>query len=80
MVFPSRAGVLASVVMCWQFANEVIRGTKLQKMSAEISKPVLLAALSGFAPVIEFLHGAGQSQLVSQVAVLHSLLLFAFRN
>jgi len=56
--------------MCLQFAIEVIRGPKLQKMSAEISKPVSLAALSSFTPVIEFLHGAGQSQLVSQVTYL----------
>jgi len=39
-------------------------------MSAEIAKPVSLAALSSFAPVIEFLHGAGQSQLVLQVDYL----------
>jgi len=56
-----------SVVVCRQFAVEVIRGPKLQKMSTEINKPVSLAALSSFAPVIEFLHGAGQSQLISQV-------------
>jgi len=45
----------------------MVRGSKVQKMSAEISNSVLLTALSSFAPVIEFLHGAGQSQLVSQV-------------
>jgi len=50
-----------------QFAVDVVRGPKLQKMSAEISKPVSLTALSSFAPVIEFLQGAGQSHLVSQV-------------
>lgn len=58
--------------MVRQFAVEVVRGSKLQKMSAEISKSVSLAALSSFAPVIEFLHGAGQSHLVSQVARLNS--------
>jgi len=47
---------------------EVIRGPKLQKMSAEISKPISLTALSSFAPVVEFLQGAGQSQLILQVA------------
>jgi len=60
--------VYKTVVVWWQFAIEVVRGTKLQKMSAEISKPVSLTALSSFTPVIEFLQGAGQSQLVSQVA------------
>ena len=55
---------------CWQFAIEVIRGPKLQKLSAEVSKPVSLTVLSSFAPVIEFLQGAGQNQLISQVASL----------
>jgi len=50
-----------------QFALEVVHGPKLQKMSAEMSTPVSLSALSSFAPVIEFLQGAGQSQLISQV-------------
>jgi len=50
---------------------EVIRGPKLPKMSSEITKPVSLTALSNFAPVVEFLHGAGQSQLVSQVTHLY---------
>ena len=48
----------------------MVRGPKLQKMSAEISKSISMTALSSFAPVIEFLQGAGQSQLVSQVAGL----------
>jgi len=58
-------------IVCFeQFAVEVVRGPKLQKMSAEISKSISMTALSSFAPVIEFLQGAGQSQLVSQVAGL----------
>ena len=58
--------------MFWQTAIEAVRSPKLQKMSADISQSVSLTALSSFTPVIEFLHGAGQSQLVSQVCHLRN--------
>jgi hypothetical protein len=55
--------------VCFQYALTAIRGPKLQQISGEVSKPISLSAMAGFHPVVEFLQGAGQGQLVAQVCL-----------
>ena len=53
-----------------------IKGEKLQKMCTEVSLKINVSLMC-FEPVAEFLNGAGQSQLVSQVCI-PSLLFCAY--
>ena len=48
------------------FAFAAIRDSRLQKMCADVSKPLDLG-MSCFLSVTEFLNGAGQQQLATQV-------------
>ena len=45
-----------------------MKGNKLQKLCADVGKG-LNVELATFAPVVEFLQGAGQNQLIEQVSV-----------
>ena len=49
-----------------QFALTAVQGCKLQKMCAQVNRPLNLTA-SSFDPVVEFLQSAGQGQMVIQV-------------
>ena len=51
-----------------QYGMMAIKGDKLQKMCTEVSLQVNISLMC-FEPVTEFLNGAGQSQLVSQVCI-----------
>lgn len=48
---------------------ESIQGAPFQKMCADVATPLSLGTTS-FGPVTDFLQGAGQSQIVSQVYLL----------
>ena len=50
-----------------QVALTAVQGNKLQKMCAQVSRPLSLAA-SSFDPVVDFLQSAGQAQMVTQVS------------
>lgn len=50
------------------FALQVVRDSKLQRMCAEVSKPIDLG-MSCFVSVLDFLMGAGQQQLATQVCM-----------
>lgn len=52
-----------------QHVVESIQGAPFQKMCADVATPLNLGTTS-FGPVTDFLQGAGQSQIVSQVYLL----------
>jgi hypothetical protein len=51
---------------CFQHVIESIQGAGFQKMCADVATPLSLGTTS-FGTVTDFLQGAGQSQIVSQV-------------